>query len=86
MQNRSSSLARLLASSAAHLQHGMDQVIAWGFRSMKHAGEQKSPSKEPPTVLARGKTIGRGLLSFLGTVGEEYYKTYEELKQRERKR
>ena len=75
-------MAQVIGKGFAYVQHGMDRVIEWGLASMKKAGEapvNKKESSENPQ-LDRIKLMGRKTLGFIGTLGDEYYRTYEELK------
>jgi acetyl-CoA acetyltransferase len=77
--------ASLLGHSYAHIQHGMDRVIAWGFQSMRKATEQsgKAATKTKKATASRldtAKQTGISILRFIGQTGEAYFEKYEELK------
>ena len=76
--------AHLLGFALAHVQHNIDRVCLVGFhkiREMGHASKKrKSDAKHPYKV--RAKKAGKGMLRFLGSMGESYYERYEELKGR----
>ncbi len=71
----------MIGKTFAYVQHGMDKVIAWGFSTMEEAS--KTPTQKKPSrnlFLRETARAGRGLLRFVGTLGTEYYKKYDELK------
>jgi hypothetical protein len=84
---KESSAAKIVDTSLAHLQHAMDKVTAWAFDQMQKAGESaKEPTKEEKkSAMGKAKTAGRTLIKFLGQTGKNYYKTYDELKQKKEK-
>ena len=78
MSHRNSSLAATLGKGYAHVQHGMDRVIMWSLRQMRNAA--KDDRAERRQKEGRVRRAARGIFSFVGTVGDSYYTTYEELK------
>lgn len=78
MSKQADSIARVIGKGYAHVQHGMDRVAEWGFARLKEQGNVQ-PSKAK-TVTEKATSVGRGVLGFLGTLGDAYYRTYEELK------
>ena len=78
----SSAWAKTLGSFLAHVQDATDRVCVWGFERLKKAGaEPKVPERGNPYVVT-AKRLGKGTLSFLGTLGDSYFKEYENLKKR----
>lgn len=75
------SLPTMLGAGYAHVQHLMDKAIAWGFRKMEEAKADEKPAAKP---MHKAEKIGRGILSFFGAAGDAYYKTYEDLKTKDR--
>lgn len=82
MGSRADTIARLAGKSYAYVQHGMDRVIAFGFAAMRQAGEDTAAPAKSRGIASRVGQAGRGLLGFLGTMGDTYFRTYEELKHR----
>lgn len=80
-------IADFLGSGYAHLQHGIDRLIGWGFSKMKESGteEEKVHSFESPYLNAAARA-GKGALRFVGNMGEAYFHTYEELKKKNTKK
>lgn len=74
--------ARTLGSGLAHIQHGLDKGAEWGFEKLKQAGSAPKKDKTKNKYLKQAKKVGKGTLGFLGQMGENYYKRYEELKKR----
>ena len=66
--------AAMLGRGLAVLQHSFDNLFKWGFTKMKKKAIKKE--KNPSQFTQVLKKIG----GFLGIMGEEYYKKYEELK------
>lgn len=79
-------LASLVGKSLALVQFGIDKAAGWGFRKMKEVSKQ--PSKPPKAhdnpVLHKAAKAGKFVLRFLGSAGEEFYKSYDELKRNEK--
>lgn len=75
-------LAGMLGAGYAHIQHVMDKAIAWGFDRMEETKAAK-PIKDD-TPLGKAEKLGRGVLSFFGAAGKAYFKTYEDLKKKDR--
>lgn len=71
--------AKMLGKGLAILQHSFDKLFAWGFSEMKAHSTKTTKQKEGRVMKAL-----RGLGGFLGIMGEEYYKKYEELKKKEK--
>lgn len=71
-------MAEALGAGWAHVQHGMDRLIGWGFERMRQAGTA-TPQKQNRSRAAR---VGRGILRFVGRAGDAYYRTYDALKQK----
>ena len=86
MESESTKWAKLLGRAAAHLQNGIDGLADAGFRGLKQIGKKplKKKKDENPTLFT-AKKIGQGLLSFVGTMGDEFYNKYQELKSNARK-
>ena len=80
MSKQADSVARVIGKGYAHVQHGIDRVVEWGFMRMKEQGDTQP--KEAKTVTEKAASVGRGVLGFLGTLGDTYYRTYEDLKKR----
>lgn len=81
MKKKTSSLAAFLGTSYAHVQHGIDLVIGWGFRKMKEQGIDSGHNKAKKPVSKVESTV-RSALHFLGSAGDAYMKKYEELKKK----
>jgi hypothetical protein len=80
---KKTSPAEGLGYAYAHLQHGIDRVITWGFAKMKTIGtgkEKPNPNEKP--WQKKTKHGGKKVLEFLGSFGEAYMDKYEELKQK----
>ena len=80
MSKQADSVARVIGKGYAHVQHGMDRVVEWGFARLKEQGDTQSD--EAKTVSEKAASVGRGVLGFLGTLGDTYYKTYGDLKKK----
>ena len=81
-------MAALIGGSFAHLQHGIDRLTEWGFSKMRQIPPEEKSSKTGTLPIAspsRLLRLGRGAVRFLGIAGEEYYKTYEELKKKHKR-
>lgn len=78
MSEQADSVARVIGKGYAHVQHAMDRVVEWGFMRMKEQGG--AHGEQAKTVTEKATSVGRGVLGFLGTLGDAYYRTYEELK------
>ncbi len=75
--------ARTLGFSLAHVQDGVDRCVEWGFAKLKQTGD--TPKKEERIrnpYLKNTLQVTRGTLGFLGLLGENYYRKYEELKRK----
>ncbi|MFH1724783.1 MAG: hypothetical protein ABII00_09195 [Elusimicrobiota bacterium] len=78
------SLARLMGSGLAHVQHAVDSAFFWGFRKLRSAGrgkESRKAAKRHP-ALSKAKKAGKGVLAFIGELGDSYYEKYGRLKSR----
>jgi hypothetical protein len=80
MKKDDPSMAETLGKGYAHVQHGIDKVIAWGFEKMKDVDAAKAPQKFENPHMEKAAKAGRSVLGFLGRAGESYFKTYEDLK------
>lgn len=75
--------AKTLGGLAAHLQHGIDKGVEFGFVKLKEAGKKPAKKAAPKNKYVRGAvTGGKSAVTFLGQLGEDYYKKYEELKKK----
>ncbi len=70
--------AKIIGSGLAILQHNFDKLFEWGFKEMKDKSAKKNRKKECKVMKALRKVGG-----FLGIMGEEYYKKYEDLKKKD---
>ncbi len=86
MGHQLNSLARLLGNSYAHVQHGIDKGIEWGFATMEKqaASSPKKTSKKPTGIVGNAAGFARGFFTAIGEAGTAYFRTYEELKKREK--
>lgn len=86
MTKKDSPLARAVGSTLAHVQHGLDRVIAWGFDRMQKAAEaRKEPAKERTSAVGKLQRAGKTFLRFVGQAGKSYYRAYDDLKQKGKK-
>lgn len=85
-ERTSTKWARLLGETAAYVQDGVDWACDMGCKALKKVGDEKEDAhKEPTNPYARTAVrAGRGMVRFLGEIGETYYRTYEKLKQKNR--
>lgn len=81
MGHQLNSLARLLGNAYAHVQHGIDRGIEWGFATMEKQAKA-SPKKKPTGVAGNALGFAKGFFSVIGEAGTAYFKTYEELKKK----
>lgn len=83
MSDQLKSFARLLGNSYAHVQHGIDKAIEWGFSKMEEQAKAAPKKAKKPTGIA-GNTaaFARGFFGVLGEAGGAYFRTYEELKRK----
>lgn len=74
--------ANSIGHALAHLQDGIDDVCEWGFAKMRSVGSSRMPRKrkDENTYLYSAKRISRGVLGFLGNVGDAFHDKYAELK------
>jgi hypothetical protein len=75
--------AKTLGTGLANVQHGMDKLVIFGFKSLKKAGKSPEIGLTKNKYLRQMKTAGRATLSFFGTLGDSFYNEYEELKKQE---
>lgn len=84
VRKKKTSRAHLLGHGLAHVQHSIDRVCLVGFHTMRemgHVSKKKSDGKH--LYKEHAKKAGKGMLRFLGSLGESYYEKYEELKGKE---
>ena len=84
MGHQIDSIARLVGNSYAHVQHGIDKAIEWGFAKMEEQAKTAPPkkSKKPEGVAGNAAAFARGFFGVLGEAGSAYFRTYEELKKK----
>lgn len=84
MGHQIDSLARLLGNAYAHVQHGIDVAIEWGFRKMEEQAKSapKKGAKKPTGVAGNVAGFAKGFFSVLGEAGGAYFRTYSDLKKR----
>lgn len=81
MSHQIKSVARLIGNSYAHVQHGVDVAIEWGFTKMKE--QEKTATKSvAKTPAGKVEKVGRGILGVIGAAGDAYFRTYSELKRK----
>lgn len=80
------SLARLLGNSYAHVQHGIDKGIEWGFATMEKQAKAAPKTKaiKPKGIVGNAGAFARGFFSVIGEAGTAYFRTYEELKKKQK--
>lgn len=85
-ERTSTKWARLLGETAAYVQDGVDWACDMGCKALKKVGDAHNDTrKEPSNSYARAAVrFGRGMVRFVGEIGETYYRTYEKLKQKNR--
>ena len=84
MKKPKRSWAQLIGGGLAYAQHAGDCAVTWCFRTLRSAGESRESrqaSKRHP-VLRGAQRAGKGVLAFLGQLGDSYYEKYGELKSR----
>ena len=69
----------MIGAGCAHLQHLVDTGFSLGFRLLKRMGSTQNDTARP-TYIHTAKRGGKAVCTFLGTLGESFYSTYEELK------
>ena len=69
-------LAETIGKGFAHIQHGIDRLIGWGFEKMRDVDHAEA---KPSGEIMR---TGRKIVAFLGKTGDAYYKAYDKLKGR----
>ena len=72
--------AKTPGSGLANVQHGMDKLVVFGFKTLKQAGKSPKKDKTKNKYIKHVKKAGRSTLSFFGTLGDSFYDEYEELK------
>jgi hypothetical protein len=83
MGHQLNSLARLIGNSYAHVQHGIDRAIEWGFATMEEqAKTAPKKKKKPEGVAGNAAAFARGFFSVVGEAGTAYFRTYENLKKK----
>lgn len=82
MAKKGNNWARLVGHGLAHVQNGFDFAADLGFVLLKKAGKgaNKPPKKDENKYVYQAKRTARNTMRFLGILGDEYYKKYEELK------
>jgi hypothetical protein len=82
MGHQLNSVARLAGNTYAHVQHGIDKAIEWGFRTIERQAKStpKKASKKPTGVAGNAAAFARGFFGMIGEAGSAYFRTYEELK------
>lgn len=76
-----SSPAQKLGSVLAHVQDGVDQLVAFGFKKLRQSGTKNLKPSDSPLKKTAVKTAG-----FIGEAGSSFYQKYEEIKERRRKK
>lgn len=74
-------VASQLGSVLAHVQDGVDQVVAFGFKKLKDS----SSTKVKKTDSTLKKTLVE-TAEFLGDAGSSFYKKYDEIKEKRAKK
>ena len=85
-QKKPQNAAQLIGHVLAHVQDSIDVVADAGFRMIRTIGsapEKKQEKEAGKPYVQKAKRLGKGALRFLGTVGDAYYRKYEELKKKE---
>lgn len=84
MSDQLRSIARLLGNGYAHLQHGIDRSIEWGFTKMEEQAKvaPKKAAQKPKGITGNVAAFARGFVGVLGEAGSSYYRTYERLKRK----
>lgn len=78
-------LPKTIGSIFAHIQSTIDDIMAVLFKKLKKSGKEEPVEiiePDTPVWKTRLKKGARGLARFIGEMGDSYYKTYEELKQK----
>lgn len=84
-ESESEKWAKLVGRGFAQLQNVVDEVIDFGFKQLKKAGEHPvKPTEKGNPYLQKAKKVGLGAIKFLGVLGDEYYKKYGDLKRKTR--
>ncbi len=84
MSDQLRSIARLLGNGYAHVQHGIDRSIEWGFTKMEEQAKvaPKKATQKPKGITGNVAAFARGFVGVLGEAGGAYFKTYNELKKK----
>lgn len=83
MSDQLKSVARLLGKAYAHVQHGIDRGIEWGFQRMEEQAKAvPKRKKKAKGVVGNVTAFARGFFGVLGEAGSAYYRTYEDLKKK----
>jgi len=79
--------ANCIGHCLAHLQNGVDDICEWGFEKMRSVGDMPAPTgkKHENKYVHNVKKLTKGVLFFIGTVGNSFYDKYEELKSEDSK-
>lgn len=87
-KNSSNPWARLIGHSFAHLQGAVDTLADWGFKQMKQVGKQpeSEPRPDENKYWSMVKKVGKAGLTFVGTVGDEFYSEYAKIKAKEQRK
>ena len=81
MRNKKYKSAEIIGKGLAVLQHNFDKLFEWGFKEIKKQSNKKPESKTESGFIKGLKKVG----GYLGVMGEQYYKKYEDLKKKEKK-
>ncbi len=85
MPDQIKSVARLLGNSYAHVQHGIDVLIEWGFKTMEEQAKTAPKNGKKQTGVAGNiGAFAKGFFGALGEGGQAYFRTYEELKKKQK--
>ncbi len=86
MADQLKSVARLVGNSYAHVQHGIDVLIEWGFATMEKQAKAapKKSKKQQKGIAGNVAGFARGFFGVLGEAGGAYYRTYSELKTKQK--
>jgi len=70
-----SQIPKLLGKTVAHLQDGIDTLIAFGMNKLSKF-EKSKPTDDSNKIIKVSKVVA----GFIGKAGKSYYKEYEKLK------
>jgi hypothetical protein len=68
--------AHVIGNTLAYFQDTVDSVVTFGFNKLKKAESATAKKDQHKAVKFLGSAAG-----FLGEVGSQYYKKYDEIKQ-----